>query len=125
MIAAIQKARATLPLFWSAMENAPNAANFSLKVAVPTNDVGAEHIWMNAPRKLGDGRYVGIVANEPIHAELSYGAAHEFSEDAITDWVFIRNGLIEGGYTIRAMLDHMDEDDAKAMRAQLAPLHEL
>ncbi len=125
MTAAIEAARETLPLFWAAMETSSGAANFSLKVAVPTKDGPPEHIWMNAPRRLESGRFSGIVGNEPLAAAIRYGAPYEFSAADITDWLFIRDGLIEGGYTIRVLLDHMDADEAEALRVQLAPERDL
>ena len=43
----------------------------------------------------------------------------EFKDADITDWMFLRNGKIVGGETIRPMLKLMTKADADALRARL------
>ena len=121
MAAAIAKARATLPAFWASYD-APKAseAGHSLKVRFATRKNDGEHIWMADVKKLADGRYSGRVANEPRDLPgKRAGDLVEFSQADISDWVFMRNGKIVGGETIRPLLKSLPKADADALRARM------
>jgi uncharacterized protein YegJ (DUF2314 family) len=121
MAAAIAKARATLPVFWASYE-APKAseAGHSLKVRFPTRKNNGEHIWMAEVKKLPDGRYSGRFANQPRDLPgKRVGDLVEFKEADISDWMFMRNGKIVGGETIKPLLKSMPKADADAMRARM------
>lgn len=121
MVAAITKARATLPAFWAAYE-APksNEDGHALKVRFPTRGTNGEHIWMAEVKKLPDGRYSGRFANQPRDLPgKRAGDLVEFTAADISDWMFLRNGKIVGGETIRPMLKLMPRADADALRARL------
>nr|WP_249128203.1 DUF2314 domain-containing protein [Bradyrhizobium lablabi] len=121
MAAAIAKARATLPAFWASWE-APksNEDGHSLKVRFPTHGTNGEHIWMAEVKKLPGGRYSGRFANQPRDLPgRRAGDLVEFREAAISDWMYLRNGKIVGGETIRPMLRRMPKAEAEALRARL------
>jgi uncharacterized protein YegJ (DUF2314 family) len=121
MAAAIAKARATLPAFWASYE-APKVSEtgFSLKVRFPTRGTNAEHIWMAEVKRLPDGRYSARFANQPRDLPgKRAGDQVEFAQADISDWMFMRNGKIVGGETIRPMLKRMPKADAEALRARL------
>lgn len=121
MVAAITKARATLPAFWASYA-APKSSEdgHSLKVRFPTRGTNGEHIWMAEVKKLSDGRYSGRFANQPRDLPgKRAGDLVEFTEADISDWMFLRNGKIVGGETIRPMLKLMPRADADALRARL------
>src|SRR5690242_11260386 len=121
MAAAIAKARATLPEFWASYENPkPSENGHSLKVRFPTGPKNGEHIWMADVKKLGEGRYSGRFANAPRDLPgRREGDLVEFTEASISDWMFLRNGKIVGGETIRPMLKSLPKRDADALRARL------
>ncbi len=123
MAAAIAKARAALPAFWSSYE-APKATEtgFSLKVrfAIPARRNSGEHIWMADVKKLGDGRYSGRFANQPRDLPgKRAGDLVQFADADISDWMFMRNGKIVGGETIKPLLKSMPKADADALRARM------
>jgi uncharacterized protein YegJ (DUF2314 family) len=121
MAAAIVKARATLPAFWASWE-APKASEtgFSLKVRFPTRGTNAEHIWMAEVKKLPDGRYSARFANQPRDLPgKRVGDQVEFAQADISDWMFMRNGKIVGGETIKPLLKSMPKADADALRARM------
>ena len=64
MVAAIAKARASLPEFWDAFgRGTPNESDFSLKVAIKDKH-RTEHFWLtDLERK--DGKVFGTVGNDP------------------------------------------------------------
>jgi uncharacterized protein YegJ (DUF2314 family) len=119
--AAIAKGRATLPTFWASYD-APKSseAGHSLKVRFPTTKNNGEHIWMADVKKIGDGRYSGRFGNAPRDLPgKRAGDVAEFKEADISDWMFMRNGKIVGGETIRPLLKSLPKADADALRARL------
>ena len=47
------------------------------------------------------------------------GDLAEFREADVADWMFLRNGKIVGGETIRPTLKNMSKADADALRARM------
>ena len=121
MAAAIAKARATLPAFWASYDNPkPPETGHSLKVRFPTGGNNAEHIWMAEVKKLGNGLCSGRFANSPRDLPgKREGDLVEFREADISDWMFMRNGKIVGGETLRPLLKSMPKADAAALRARM------
>jgi uncharacterized protein YegJ (DUF2314 family) len=121
MAAAIARARATLAVFWASWEAPkPSETGHSLKVrfATPRND--GEHIWIAEVKRLGDGRYTGRFANTPRDLPgKKAGDLVEFKEADISDWMFMRNGKIVGGETVKLLLRAMPKADADALRARM------
>ncbi|MDH6264401.1 uncharacterized protein YegJ (DUF2314 family) [Bradyrhizobium sp. BR13661] len=120
MNAAIMRARDTLPRFWASYD-APKSTEdgHSLKVRFPTLK-GAEHIWMAEVKKLPDGHYSGRFANEPRDLPGKHaGDQVQFAQGDISDWMFMRNGKIVGGETIKPLLKSMPKADADALRARM------
>jgi uncharacterized protein YegJ (DUF2314 family) len=121
MNAAIAKARATLPTFWASYEaQKPAETGHSLKVRFANPKNNGEHIWMADVKTTADGRYSGRFANAPRDLPgRKAGEVALFSESDISDWMFLRNGKIVGGETIRPLLKSLPKADADALRARL------
>ncbi|WP_409363606.1 YegJ family protein [Bradyrhizobium sp. AUGA SZCCT0431] len=119
--AAIALARSTLPKFWASYQAPkPSETGHSLKVRFPYGSNSGEHIWMADVKKIADGRYSGQFANTPRHLPgKRAGDLAEFREADISDWMFLRNGKIVGGETIRPMLKMMSKADADELRARM------
>ena len=120
MNAAIARARGTLPTFWASYESPkPSEAGHSLKVHFLTRR-GGEHIWMAEVKKKPDGTYTGLFANEPRDLPgKRAGDLVKFTEADISDWMFMRNGKIVGGETIKPTLKSLPKADADALRARM------
>jgi uncharacterized protein YegJ (DUF2314 family) len=121
MNAAIAQARTTLPKFWASYEAPkPSETGHSLKVRFPYGNNNGEHIWMAEVAKIGGDRYSGRFANAPVHLHgKRAGDQVEFKEADISDWMYLRNGKIVGGETIKPMLKLMTKADADALRARM------
>ncbi len=121
MRTAIARARKTLPEFWDAMAlRLPGTEDFSLKVALAASGNETEHIWVNFIERIGDDRYVGVLANEPrAITGRKIGDRVEFDEAQISDWTFMRNGKIVGNETLRPLLSRMPRSQADQLRAML------
>ena len=120
MNAAIARARDTLPTFWASYDAPkPSETGHSLKVRFPTRK-GGEHIWMAEVQKLPNGTYSGRFANAPRDLPgKREGDLVEFAQGDISDWMFMRNGKIVGGETIKPLLKSMPKADADALRARM------
>jgi len=121
MNAAIAKARSTLPTFWASYD-APKSSEtgHSLKVRFPNPKNNGEHIWIAEVKKLPNGAYSGRFANEPRDLPGKHaGDEVKFSEADISDWMFMRNGKIVGGETIKPTLKSLPKADADALRARM------
>ena len=121
MNAAIAKGRATLPTFWASYDAPkPSETGHSLKVRFPNPRNNGEHIWMAEVKKLPNGAYSGLFANEPRDLPgKRAGDKVEFTEADISDWMFMRNGKIVGGETIKPTLKSLPKADADALRARM------
>jgi uncharacterized protein YegJ (DUF2314 family) len=121
MNAAIAKARATLPAFWAAYEAPkPSETDHGLKVRFPTPRGTGEHIWVADVKRLANGSYSGRLGNRPQYLPgKSEGDLVEFKDSDISDWMFMRNGKIVGGETIKLLLKTMPKADADALRAKM------
>lgn len=120
MNAAIARARETLPVFWQIKSN-PTAgqSNLSLKVEI-TEGEEAEHFWLVDIAEQGDG-YTGTIANTPqLVGNVKEGQRYAFPQKDITDWMYMQNNKIHGGYTIRVLVDKMPEGKGARMKALLA-----
>jgi uncharacterized protein YegJ (DUF2314 family) len=124
MAAAIGKARATLPAFWTALkEKRPGDDRFAVKIRYPTTKSmsDGEHIWANEVEHTGE-TVNATINNEPRDIpNLKIGQRVTVPVDQLTDWMFFRNGKMHGAQTVRVLLPKMQKPDADRLRAILAP----
>ena len=116
MVAAIAKARSTLPRFWQAFEKRDRGeANFSLKIKI-TDKTRIEHFWLTDIERQ-DGKVMGTINNAPnIVANVKRGDRLEIPEAKIQDWSYMRGGKMIGNETIKPMLKMMRAGDAAQLR---------
>ena len=119
MSAAIAIARNTLAEFWRAFEHPPDGVDgFALKVRI--SDKGkTEHFWVTEIQRKGD-KISGLISNDPNSVMIvKLGQRYEFTEAAITDWMFRRNGKFVGNATLRPLLKRMQPEQAEHYRKML------
>jgi uncharacterized protein YegJ (DUF2314 family) len=121
---AIDAARATLDGFLEFYFSPDfNADGGALKVAIPTPDGGAEHIFVSRIERKGPTAFEGSIDNEPHNLpSLRLGDRYQFSRDQISDWNYWKDQKLHGSYTLRAMLPRLPKAQADAYGAMLAPL---
>jgi uncharacterized protein YegJ (DUF2314 family) len=121
MAAAIAKAQASLDKFLAIAEKPPeDSDNIALKVRI-TDANGSEHFWVSPFRRKGDG-FVGTISNDPaVVKSVTFGQEIEFARKDVTDWMYMTGGKIHGGFTIRALLPHMSEEETGQYEGLLAP----
>lgn len=110
---AIQTAIATLGQFNEAIQqNNPHFGNFSIKQRFKT-DQGDEHIWISDIQRSGN-HYVGTVGNVPeATTEVKYGDTVEVDNQKISDWMYLDNDTLRGGYTLRVIRSSMSDEEKK------------
>ena len=113
MTAAINKARATVDQFIAALHNPTDAqADFSIKLPVSDGEQ-VEHMWLSDVR-YAEGKFTGQIANEPLElTTVALGDDAEIPRDQISDWMYVDNGRLMGGYTIRRLRDSMPPDERR------------
>jgi len=100
---AIRKAKATQREFVQALQNSdPNTTGFAIKKPFPTEDTD-EHIWLTDVS--WDGRrFSARVNNAPVETKaVKLGDTVKVSPKELSDWMYIENGVLKGGYTIRVL----------------------
>lgn len=112
---AVREARKNVGTFIAALQH-PTAAQRDFEVKKPFmqgNDV--EYIWLAGVTYSGN-RFHGYVDNKPVKIKgLKLGQRVSVNPDEISDWAFIDNGKLVGGYTIRVMCATCDPDARERM----------
>ncbi len=118
METAIGKAKASFGQFIEAFcHPTEQQAGFLVKVVFDEGEQ-REHIWL-ADLDFSGTNPSGVVANEPNLPSLKFMQRVEFDPSYISDWMFIENGYLVGGYTTRVIRGRMtseerQQDDAQA-----------
>jgi uncharacterized protein YegJ (DUF2314 family) len=115
---AIKTAKQTLDKFNSAlMSSNPDFKYFALKSHFKTTN-GGEHIWVSNI-SLKDKKYYGVVDNLPESTtEVKIGDTIQIVNENISDWMYIENQKLFGGFTIRLLRKRMTEAERKKFDAE-------
>lgn len=111
MNAAIDQARATVDQFIQALEApTPTQSDFSVKMLIKDDEHG-EHMWI-MPVRYEEGRFVGLVGNEPLDvSSVQFGDEVEVAKDQISDWMYVDEGVLQGGYTFRVLRNTLSPEE--------------
>ena len=112
MNAAIAKARETLPEFWNVFDHREHGeTEFSLKVKI-TDSHGTEHFWTDKIERR-DGKIFGTIDNDAeIVKSVKLGQRLDIPEADISDWFYMRDGLMHGNRTLKVLIKHMPAQEA-------------
>jgi uncharacterized protein YegJ (DUF2314 family) len=120
MNAAIAKARASLPQFWTKFDHpAEGESDFCLKVKI-TGKEGVEHFWLGDLAKTNGALYGTINNDADIVHSVKIGDRIKIPEADISDWLYERNGKMYGNYTVRVLFKQMPADEVAKLKAMLA-----
>jgi len=93
--------------------------NYSLKMAI-RNFEQEEHIWLDNLRYDNSNALVGFIANQPKHlTHIKSGEKIKIEYDDVVDWMYLKDDVLYGGYTIKAMTEDMNEEAKKAFEEKL------
>lgn len=120
MNAAIQEAIRTYPLFEQAMQQPDTSlTDFAVKMKFAYSNDNNEHKWVSNLHMIG-GQLFGVLDRDPLHVEgIKSGDTLRVVRDDITDWMYVKNGKMQGGYTMKAIYNNMDEKEKKEFRESL------
>jgi uncharacterized protein YegJ (DUF2314 family) len=117
MEAAIGEAKASFKKFIEAFcHPTERQKSFLVKVVFDEGEQ-REHIWL-ADLDLRGEKPSGVVANEPNLPSLKFMQRVEFEPLYISDWMYIEDGCLVGGYTTRVIRDRMTPDERREHDAQ-------
>jgi uncharacterized protein YegJ (DUF2314 family) len=106
-----EDARNTLSGFFRHL-NRPGTGEkqFCVKYPFPTgNGNSMEQLWLTSIY-FKNGRYYGVLEGVPKQFNgMKKGDTVIFEADNITDWMYIRNDKIIGGYSIKYLLEKIPE----------------
>lgn len=120
MLAAIAKARGTLPQFWQAFETMEHGeSNFALKVRI--DDGGnTEHFWATDIEKR-DGLIWGTINNDPnLVRSVKLGDRIKIPEVDISDWLYMRDGKMVGNETVKPLFKKMPPEEVERVKQMMA-----
>ncbi len=115
---AIKTANQTLDQFNVALISSnPDLQYFALKTRFKTPN-GGEHIWVSNIT-FEDNKYYGVVDNLPESTtDVKIGDTIQIVKDNISDWMYVDNQKLLGGFTIRLLRKRMTELERKQFDAE-------
>lgn len=110
---AILLAQQTINKFKKAYkENNDDYKDFSIKMPFKTTH-GYEHIWLS-DITYENNEFRGVVNKSPAFTrEVNIGDTIMIDTKNISDWMYVENGKLRGGYSIRAIRDKMSASQKK------------
>jgi uncharacterized protein YegJ (DUF2314 family) len=104
-----ENARRALPIFFRNLARPEKGAdNFFVKYPLSADD-GAEQVWLGGIH-VKDGVYYGVLANTASSpGGMKKGDKISFVPDAVTDWMYVQDGKIMGGRSIKYLLEKIPE----------------
>jgi uncharacterized protein YegJ (DUF2314 family) len=110
---AIQTARETVETFIAALK-APTAkqTDFCVKKAFK-DGAQVEHIWLS-DTSFNGSTFSGRVDNEPVDVKtVRLGETAIVAKGEISDWFYVDNGKLVGGYTLRVLHARMSPEEKR------------
>ena len=116
---AIQTAHESVNTFITALRT-PNARRTSFSVKKPFNDgENVEHIWLSDASFDGT-KFHGVVDNEPVDVKnVKFGETADVAKGEISDWFYVENGKLIGGYTLRVLYARMPAAEKREFQSHL------
>ena len=110
------RARRNVGRFIAALQNPkPGQRDFQVnKLFVQGNE--GEHLWLSDVKFTGN-RFVGNLDNQPGKITgLKVGNPESVNPDEISDWSYVDNGQLVGGYTIRELYSELSPQEQEEFR---------
>jgi len=103
-------ARRALPVFFRNLARPEaGAGSFYIKYPLTAGDGGVEQVWLGNIR-FKNGNYYGTLANTTSFSNsVKKGKTIPIDTDKITDWMYILDGKIMGGRSIKYLMEKIPE----------------
>ena len=113
MEAAITNAKETFGEFLKAFFRPTEKQESFLVKVVFIEGEQSEHIWI-ADLAFSGQTPRGVIANEPAIPNLKFMQKVEFHPSQITDWMYIEDGYLVGGFTTKIIRERMNPSERNA-----------
>ena len=116
MDAAIAEGKATLDQFLTRLNSPqPGDGDFALKVRIEDSN-GVEFFWVSDVKVTATG-FEAKIANDPgLVKKVKVDQIYSFTRDEVADWMYFSNGVMQGNFTMRVILDSMPPEEAAAKK---------
>ena len=108
---AVTKARESLGFFLAALKaHKPDSSGFEVKKCCIDGD-NVEHVWIS--NVTWDGKqFHGRVDNAPLDIRnVKLGQRVTVAPEDVTDWMFVKDGKLMGGFTTRVFYSRLSADE--------------
>jgi len=107
----ILKAKKTLQKDFLDVFEAKDDKNYNYSVKMNFKSfTEEEHIWLDNLRYDGSNTLIGFLANEPKkHSHIKAGDQLKIVFEDVVDWMYLRDDVLYGGYTIKALRENMTD----------------
>ncbi len=94
--------------------NDSNTNSFSIKMPFSYGEAGSqEHIWIG-DISFKNGDFYGIIDNTPEYTKIvKEGEKVKIDTSKISDWQYVKNDTLFGGFTIKVIRDELPEEERK------------
>jgi len=117
-----EDARNTLTVFFRYLTRAGSSNDCYVKYPFLADDdsvVDREQVWLTNIQ-FSNGRYFGVLTSTPRYlGGMKKGDRVIFDMEAITDWMYVRDGKIIGGESIKYLVEKIPEDQRNDRNREL------
>jgi uncharacterized protein YegJ (DUF2314 family) len=115
---AVHQARRTVGVFLQALAHpAANQYDFEVKKPFRQGDV-VEHLWLSNVTFSGN-RFHGYIDNKPQTIKgIKMGDRVSVNPNEISDWAYVEDGRLVGGYTIRVLYYELPPEGRAALEKE-------
>jgi uncharacterized protein YegJ (DUF2314 family) len=122
MNAAMDRARATFPLFVAQLNNPAGLGYVGAKIRLRDPDGVSEHIWLSDVT-YADGKIRGkLTANAVLFPRFHAGDEVSVGRRELSDWMTVENGRTCGGFTTRIIAAEMTPKARSVFLAEMGTL---
>ena len=117
---AVLEAQKTYNDFLTALKKPDSLMDdFSVKMRFDYGDNNGEHMWL-AGLYFENEKLFGVLSSDPIEVKtVKSGDTLEIVRNKISDWMYLRNNKLVGGYTIRVLYNKMSEKEKEQFKGQI------
>ena len=120
MMAAMAQAQATVGQFIAALDS-PKAGQTEFRIKVPVlhpkstdSAVDGEYVWL-VDLVFSEDEFKGVIANETKIPSASLGDRYTIAKDEISDWLYVDDGVLVGGFTYRLLRSRLSPQDQRVL----------
>lgn len=117
---AMNNAKATYTSFLQkVIDSCDGCEDFMVKVRFSEGDENVEHMWLNELKAKGNKLTGELIGTPEIITRVHSGDLIEVNKDSLSDWYYVRNGKMIGGYTIKYFYNKMPKEEQLKMEQDM------